>query len=134
MARHLRDALWAAVLAPLAYTGYLYALGFRQAFTMVQREVGVTAGQWALFGLLYLAPVAAAGALATVGWRRGLRSPAVVVVAGLLASPALVRSSPGFGALMDFAQPAVLVLVATALVAGLEHLVRSQGGGSPTPE
>lgn len=120
----------AALLAPVAFAGYCYALGYDQVLTDVVRTT--RPGPAAYLGALVTVgiPVAVVGATAAAGWRFGLRLPAAGAVLGLLAVPWIADVSPGFGALISFGTEVTVLAVVVLALAGLEYALRRRVGGA----
>jgi hypothetical protein len=117
-----RDALLAAVLAPIAFVSYLLSLGVRPGF-------GGTGGRtFALFSVL----LAAVGLLVVEGHRRGLLTPLPVATALLLLTPwvgvgprlgsVAGRVAPDAVTVVDFLPGVALVAGTVAALGGVEYV------------
>jgi hypothetical protein len=116
-----RDALLAAVLAPIAFVSYLLSLGVRPGF-------GGTGGRPFLVFSVLLAGV---GLLVVEGHRRGLLTPLPVATALLLLAPWIGVGprlgsfaggvSPDSVAVVDFLPGVVLVAGTVAVLSGVEY-------------
>lgn len=112
----------AAVLAPVLYTAYLTAIGYRLSLGFPP-SLGFTPP------LVYVLSLAALGAGAVAAHRRGLRASVVLVAVGLPAYPWVrpfgPRPSAG-GDAFAFTADVLLATVTVAVVATAEYAIRNR--------
>lgn len=125
--RRVNVVALAAVLTPIGYLSYILAVRLFQGYPLVVEPLASV--QMGLYALV----LGLTGAVATLGWRWGLRVAPAVTLVGLLLWPWVYRSIP-IGSVGYVAIPFVGVLLVTVLEGALrqpdlarEHLSGSVG-------